>query len=117
MDGFSQSEIQQIAGFVRKIAKASNVDAVISEAFMTLKDIAKIDRVRIVHSSSPSKWVEWKADKHKIEVRPHEEWPSPEKKSVTVQFDPENDHCGFISTDNRGDKVRPALEIIAPEVW
>jgi len=117
MDGFSQSEIRQIAEFVRKIAKASNVDAVISEAFITLKDIAKIDRVRIVYSPSPSKWTEWKADKHGIEVRPHDEWPSPEKKSVTVPFDPENGHCGFISTDHKGNKVRPALEIIAPEVW
>src|SRR3989441_2371073 len=117
MDGFSQSEIQQIAGFVRKIAKAPNVEAVISEAFIILKGIADIDRVRIVYSPSPSKWTEWKADKHKIEVRPHEEWPPPEKKSVTVPFDPENNHCGFISTNNKGDKVLPSLEIIAPEVW
>ena len=117
MDGFSQSEIQQIAGFVRKIAKAPNVEAVISEAFIILKGIADIDRVRIVYSPSPSKWTEWKVDKHKIEVRPREEWPPPEKKSVTVPFDPENNHCGFISTNNKGDKVLPSLEIIAPEVW
>ena len=52
-----------------------------------------------------------------LEVRLSDEWLVPERKSVTVHFDPENDHSGFISADKKGEKARSALEIAAPEVW
>lgn len=115
--GLSQSDIQQIAGFVRKVTKAPNVEAVIAETFETLKSIAKIDRVRIVYSPAPARWTEWKAADDGMEVRPHDEWPSPGKGRMTVFFDPENDHSGFISTDKKGEKVRQLLDILSPEVW
>jgi signal transduction histidine kinase len=115
--GLSQSDIQRIAGFVRKITKAPNVDAVISETLKTLKVLAGIERVRIVYSQAPARWTEWKGTADGLEVRPHEEWPAPEKKAVTVFFDQENKQSGFISGDKKSGKVRPALEIAAPEVW
>jgi len=115
--GLSQSDIQRTAEFVRKVTKAPDVEAVVSETFKALKAIAGIDRVRIVHSPSPSRWTEWKAAVDGLEVRSHDEWPGPEKKSLTVHFDAENVQSGFISADKKGEKVRSALEIIAPEVW
>jgi signal transduction histidine kinase len=115
--GLSQAEIQRVAGFVRKVTKAPNVEAIISETLRTLKAMAGIDRVRIVYSPSPSKWTEWKASENGLEVRSSDEWPVPEKKSITVHFDPANGHSGFISADKKGEKARSALEITAPEVW
>jgi signal transduction histidine kinase len=116
--GLSQADIQQIAGFVRKVTKAPNVETVVSETFTTLKAIAAVDRVRIVYSPSPSKWMEWRIAENGLEVRLSDEWPAPEKKSVTVHFDAENDdHSGFISVDKKGEKLGSALEIVAPEVW
>ncbi len=115
--GLSQSDVQRIAGFVRKVTKAPNVEAIISETFRTLKSIAKIDRVRIVYSPAPARWTEWKAAADGVEVRPHDERPSPEKKPLTVFFDTENVHSGFISADKKGAKVRQVLDILAPEVW
>jgi signal transduction histidine kinase len=115
--GLSQADIQQIAGFVRRVTKAPNVDTVVSETLATLKAIANIDRVRIVYSPSPSKWMEWRAAENGLEVRASVEWPAPEKKSATVHFDGEDDHSGFISAGKNGEKVRSALEIVAPEVW
>ncbi len=93
--GLSLADIQQIAGFVRRVTKAPNVDTVVSETFATLKAIADVDRVRIVYSPSPAKWMEWRAVEHGLEVRVSDEWPVPEKKTATVHFDGENDHSGF----------------------
>ena len=115
--GLSQSDIRQIAGFVRKITKAHNVEAIVSETFETLKRLAGTDRVRIVYSPVPASWTEWKSAPDGLEVRPHGEWAAPAKKAVTVLFDAENSHAGFISADKKGEKVRLALEILAPEVW
>jgi len=104
--GLSQADIQRIAGFVRKVTKAPDVEAIISETFTTLKAMADIDRVRIVYSPLPSRWTEWKASENGLEVRSSEEWPAPERKSVTVHFDPENDHSGFISALNFSFSIR-----------
>ena len=115
--GLSQADIQRIAGFVRKVTKAPDVEAIISETLTTLKAMADIDRVRIVYSPLPSRWTDWRASKNGLEVRTSGGWPTPERKSITVHFDPENDHSGFISADKKGEKVRSALEIAAPGVW
>ena len=115
--GLSQANIQRIAGFVRKVTKAPDVEAVISETLTTLKAMADIDRVRIVYSPLPSRWTDWRASKNGLEVRTSDEWPTPERRSITVHFDPENDHSGFISADKKGEKVRSTLEIAAPGVW
>jgi signal transduction histidine kinase len=112
----SQADIQQLAGFVRRVTKAPNVDKVVSETFTTLKATAGVDRMRIVYSPSPSKWMEWRAGENGLEVRASDEWPVPEKKSITVHFDAEKDYSGFISTDKKGEKVQSVLEILAPEV-
>jgi signal transduction histidine kinase len=112
------ADIQRIAVFVKKLAKAPNVEAIVFETFVTLKAIADVDRVRIVYSPSPSAWVEWKAAEDGLEVCHHDERPGPEKKWViTSSFDTENTQAGFISVDKRGAKVRAALVIVAPEVW
>lgn len=115
--GLSQADIGLIAGFVRKITKAPSSEAVISETFEILKGIGKVKEARVVYSPGPSIWNEWRASADSAEVRPHDEWPAPEKKSFTVLFDPENDHSGFISVDKHSEKVRLALEILAPDVW
>jgi signal transduction histidine kinase len=116
--GLLDADIQRIAGFVKKLTKAPNVEAIVFETFATLKAIADVDRVRIVYSPSPSAWVEWRAAEDGLEFRHHEERPGSEKKWViTAPFDAENDQAGFISVDKRGDKVRAALVIVAPEVW
>ena len=115
--GLSQSDIRLIAGFVRKVTKAPGVDAVISESFETLKTVTNIKEMRIVYSAAPSAWKEWRASTTSVEVRSHDEWPAPEKKSLTVMFDPESDHAGFISVDKSTEKVRSAMELLAPEVW
>jgi signal transduction histidine kinase len=70
-----------------------------------------------VFSAAPAAWKEWKTAVKSIEVRPHDEWPVPSRKAATVFFDPDNKHAGFISADDSGLKVRPALEILAPQVW
>src|ERR1700722_5199422 len=115
--GLSPSDIQRIAGFVRRITKSPNVDAVISETLKSLKVLADIERVRIVYSQAPARWTEWKAAADELEVRPHEEWPAPENKAVTVFFDQDDNQSGFISIDKKSEKARQALEIVAPEVW
>jgi signal transduction histidine kinase len=113
----SETDIQRFAGFVRKITKAPNVDSIISDTLETLKQLAGIGRLRVVYSQTPASWTEWKAAADSLEVRPHDEWPEPVKRAVTVFFDQENNHSGFISADQKGRNVRPALEIVAPEVW
>jgi signal transduction histidine kinase len=115
--GLSEADLQRIAGFVRKVTRAPDVAAVILETFTMLKAMAAIDRVRIVYSPSPSKWTEWRASQGGLKVRSSEERPAPEKKSVTVHFDVENNQSGYISSDKKNEKVRAALEIAAPEVW
>ena len=115
--GLSQSDIQRIAGFVRRATKAPNLETVISETFEALKDIVQTDRIRVVYSAAPARWTEWKAAADGLEVRPHDEWRAPEKKSITAFFDSENRHAGFISADKKGEKVRSALDVLAPEVW
>ena len=115
--GLSDTDIQRIAGFVKKLAKAPNVEAIVFETFAALKAIANVDRVRIVYPQSPSVWVEWKARGNGLKVSQHDKCPGPDKKWVmTSPFDTEDDRAGFISVDKRGDKVRPALVIVAPEV-
>src|SRR2546422_6698115 len=115
--GLSQSDIRRIAGFARKITKAPTVETVISETFETLKAIANIKEMRIVYSPAPSSWKEWKASPDSVEVRPHDEWPAPGKKGLTLLFDPDDEHSGFVSVDKKGEKVRSTLEIMTPEVW
>ncbi len=115
--GLSQSDIRLVAAFVRRVTKAPNIEAVISESFETLKAVAHVKQVRIVYSPDPSRWSEWKISPESSEVRSHEEWPAPEKQAVTVFFDPETSHSGFISADKTGEKARSALELLAPEVW
>ncbi|MBI4471734.1 MAG: sensor histidine kinase [Acidobacteria bacterium] len=115
--GLSQSDIHAIAGFVRKVTKAPSVEAVISESFETLKTVANVNQVRIVYSAAPAAWKEWRASRTSVEVRSYEEWPAPEKRVLTVLFDPENGHAGFISVDKSSEKVRSTLEVLAPEVW
>lgn len=112
----SKSDLRRIADFTRKVAKASSVELVISEAFETLKEIADITQMRIVYSPAPSRWNEWRAGRTSLEVRPHEEWPSPEKKVETVFFDRENDKAGFISADKKS-RTTPALQLVGPSVW
>lgn len=113
----SHSDIRRIAGFTRKVTKAPTAETIISETLGTLKAIANIEEIRIVYSSPPSTWKEWKASANSIEVRPHEEWPPPAKKSMSVYFDPENAQAGYISVDKKTEKAQPVLEILAPEVW
>ncbi|HYR91670.1 MAG TPA: sensor histidine kinase [Terriglobia bacterium] len=115
--GLSRSEIRRIAGFVRKVTKASSVETVISQTFETLKAIANVNEVRIVYSPAPSTWKEWKASPDTVEVRPHDEWPAPGKKGLTLLFDPDDAHSGFVTVDKKGEKIRNTLEIITPEVW
>ena len=115
--GLSQSDIRRIAGFARKVTKAPSVETVISETFETLKAIAHIKEMRIVYSPAPSSWKEWKASPDSVEVRPHDEWPAPGKKGLTLLFDPDDEHSGFVSVDKKGEKVRSSLEIMTPEVW
>src|ERR1041384_514619 len=115
--GLSQSDVRQIAAFVRKIAKAPNPEAIVSETFQLLKRLAKIDRVRVVFSPAPGRWTEWISSSDALEVRTHEEWPAPEKKTATAFFDTDSEHSGFVSTDDGAEKVRLALDVVASEVW
>lgn len=115
--GLSQSDVRLLADFVRKVTKAPNIEAIISETFETLRGIANVKRARIVYSPGPATWQEWIADRNSVGVRLHDEWPAPEKNSVTAVFDRENHHSGFISVAKNGEKVRLPLEILAPEVW
>ena len=116
--GLLDADIQRIAGFVKKLAKAPNVEAIAFETFATLKAIADVDRIRIVYSPSPSAWVEWRAAEGGLEVSHHEECPGPGRKWViTASFDAENPQAGFISVNRRGYKARAALAIVAPGVW
>jgi signal transduction histidine kinase len=114
----SNSDMQSIAAFVRKITKAANVEAVISETFQILRQVARADRARIVYSPGPARWTEWKIARKTLAVRVVDEWPGPEKKAPTVFFEEANGHSGFISSpDNGSAKIRKALEIIGPQVW
>ena len=115
--GLSPSDVRLIADFVRKATKAPNVETVISETFRTLKSVTDTSEVRIVYSSAPSTWKEWRAAVNSIEVRPHEEWPAPARKGLTILFDPENERAGYVSIVGKADKARPALDVLAPEIW
>lgn len=113
----SQTEMQRIAAFARKVTKAANVETVISEIFQTLKQIARVDRVRIVYPAGPGRWTEWKAAPRTLSVRTHDEWPEPEKKSQTVFFEEAEGQSGFISAGAQSDRIRGALEMLAPQLW
>jgi signal transduction histidine kinase len=115
--GLSESEVRRIAAFARTVTKAPAVEAVLSETFETLKAIAHIKEVRIVYSAAPSTWKEWRAAEDSVEMGTHDELPTPQKKVLTVFFDPENQQSGFVSVDQSGEKARSALEILVPEVW
>ena len=113
----SQHDIQLIAEFVRTATKAANVETVISATFQTLKQLARVDCVRIVYSPGPGRWIEWKAAKDTLGMQLHDEWPAPDKKAVTLFFEAENAHSGFISSPTTKGKARDALEMLAPQVW
>ncbi|HLH31497.1 MAG TPA: sensor histidine kinase, partial [Terriglobia bacterium] len=108
---------QRIAAFVRTITKAPDVETVISEAFQNLKQLARVDRARIVYSPAPGRWTEWKAGTRTAEVRQHEEWPAPAKSDRTVFFEAENSPSGYFSAGGRNPKLKAMLEIVAPQVW
>ena len=76
--GLSQSDIQRIAGFVRKVTKAASEEAIITETVQLLKTITRIKRLRVVYSRAPGSWTEWNSAENTIEVRSHEESPEPE---------------------------------------
>jgi signal transduction histidine kinase len=113
----SQQDIQVIAEFIRTATKAADVETVISATFQTLKQLGRFDRVRIVYPPGPGRWIEWKVAKNKLGMQLHDEWPSPDKKAVTLFFEAENAHSGFISSATTKGKVREALEVLAPQVW
>ena len=113
----SQSDIQRIAAFVRKVTKAPSQEAIVSESFEMLKDIGGIGRLRVVFSAVPGRWTEWKSETNGLEVSASDEWPAPELAEATAFFDTENQHSGYISSANEGEKLRSALDIVAPEVW
>jgi signal transduction histidine kinase len=115
--GLSQSDIRRIAVFVGKVTKAQNAEAIVAETFQVLKAIAKTERLRIVYSPFPGRWMEWKTEPDELEVWPREEWPAPEKKTATVFFDPENQLSGFISAGHPDAKVRSTLDVLVPQVW
>lgn len=115
--GLSQSDVRLMADFVRKVTKAPNVETVISETFKTLRSIADAREMRIVYSPAPSSWNEWRAGVRSVEVRPHDEWPAPDRKTVTVLFDPDNEQAGYVSIVGKGDQEKLALHVLAPEIW
>jgi signal transduction histidine kinase len=113
----SQRDIQLIAEFVRTATKAANVETVISATFQTLKQLARVDRVRIVYAPNPGRWIEWKAAKNTLGMKLHDEWPAPDKKAFTVLFEAENAQSGFMSSERTKGKASEALEMVAPQVW
>jgi hypothetical protein len=115
--GLSPADIARIASFVRTAVKAPNSETVIAETFQVLKRIAKVGRVRVVHSPAPGSWTEWQAAPEGLEVRTHEEWPAPDNKGATAFFEDGAAHSGFISADRRSERAEIALNLVAPEVW
>src|SRR4051812_18709518 len=115
--GMSKSHLQRIGEFVRKVTKAPTAETIVSETFQVLKQVAKIERLRVVYAAVPAQWTEWKCAPDGLEVRMHEEWPSPEKKSRAAFFDPDNQQSGYISSSSANENVRSALDLLAPEVW
>ncbi len=113
----SRNDIRLLAGFVRRVARTPQVETIVSEAFETLHKAAGVKSMRIVYSSAPSAWKEWKASAVSAEVRPHEEWPAPERKHLTALFDPENSHAGYVSVDGKSPRTAQLLELLAPEMW
>jgi signal transduction histidine kinase len=113
----SKSDMQRIAAFVRTITKAANVETVVSETLQTLKQLAQVDRVRIVYPLGPARWTEWKTTRKTLGVRVHDEWPAPEKDVHAVFFEPANGQSGYISSDTKIGKPREVLELIAPQIW
>ena len=113
----SQTDIRQIVDFVRSATKAANMESVISVTFETLNRIADTERIRVVYAPAPSRWTEWMSARTGLEVRPHDEWPEPEKKMATVFFDDENEQSGFVSAVSTNKKVRPALDYLVPTLW
>ncbi|MBI4473029.1 MAG: sensor histidine kinase [Acidobacteria bacterium] len=134
----SDSDIEIIAGFARKVTKAPVVDKIVAEVFDTLKAVAGTHTVRVVYSPRPSTWKEWKASLNSIEEREHDEWPAPVKKELTVMFDSDMDRSGYVSVERKpvgrrkerearrikrrpseetNGKIRLALSLLAPEIW
>jgi signal transduction histidine kinase len=113
----SQADIQRVAGFIRKVTKASNTETIIADTLQVLKAIAKIEQLRVVYSPVLGRWTEWRSSANGLEVRPHRDRPVPEKNALTAFFDPESKDAGFISTGKKGPKVRQALNAVAPQVW
>jgi len=113
----SQTDIRRLVVFARSAPKAANMESVISETFETLNRIAGTDCIRVVYAPAPSRWTEWMSARNGLEVRPHDEWPEPEKKMATVFFDQENEQSGFVSAANTNKKVRPALDYLVPSLW
>ena len=113
----SQSNIQRIVAFIRKITKAPSAETVISETSQVLKQLTKIDHLRVVYSAAPGRWTEWKSAPGRFAVNTRDDWPAPEKNAATAFFDPQNKRSGFISTNAKGEGVRSALQLVAPDVW
>jgi signal transduction histidine kinase len=113
----SHSDIHRIAVFVRKATKAPDAEAIVSETFHLLQDIARINRLRIVYSPAPGRWLEWRGASDFLEVRPHGRPPAPERNSLTVFFDFDNKASGYISAATKSVHGRALLEVLAPEVW
>src|SRR5205085_948598 len=111
-----QTDVGHIAGFARRMAKGPGVEAIVTEAFKTLKAVARTESMRLVYSPGSSSWHDWKAKAQSVEMRPDDEWPAPNGKDLTVMFDPDASESGFISVSNRSVKVEEVLQILAPEI-
>jgi len=118
--GLSDTDIRVIAAFARNAAKAPRMGKIVSEAFETLKTLTGIKAMRIVYSPRASAWKEWKTTLHSLEVRDHDEWPAPDRKDLTMMFDPESDRSGYVSinrTARMNGKAHHVLSLLTPEVW
>jgi signal transduction histidine kinase len=111
------SDARLITDFIRKATKAASVEAVIAQAFKTLKSMLNTKETRIIYSSTPSTWSEWKASAETVGVRVHDDWPAPARRAQTVFFDPKKKSAGYVSVVAAGRKPGAALTVIAAEIW
>jgi signal transduction histidine kinase len=110
--GLSETQVRQIAEFVRKANKAVSEKAIVRASLRAMHTVTGIRRMRLVYASGAF-WKEWNATTNSVQEHSHHEWPQPDRKSLTVYFQSKRSESGYVSVE-KNDSARLPLEMLTP---
>jgi len=113
----SESKISRIFEFGRSAAKAQSPDEVVKRTFETLKEIGRVDSLRVVYLFDHSVWQEWRMSGKRTSTSQSDTWFEPEKKGTTIYFDSSNTQIGYLTVSPKAASLVTAANMLSPAVW